>query len=407
MQEIEKKVNIALLKLLSKALFGEEFDIELTSEELALLFEESRHQTIAAITFDVLPSKYSEVNPEIYQRWQNYSMNVLSNNVKNLFENAALTKLLSDAKIKHSTIKGFSSAQYYPKPYLRQMGDIDFLVDKDDVSKTIELLEQEGFIKNDSDHKFHIGFRKNKTVYELHTQISFVPTGKEDVLLFTEKIIPNSIKKRINGFDIIVPDIFSHGMIMLFHMQRHIEQGEGIGLRHLCDWAVFVNSLGNQKFVYTFEQKLKNIGLWKFARILTQICIKYLNMSFQDWVNPMDNDLSESLLDDFLQSGNFGFKDITRSQSSIFVNRSSEKKSYFKVVLASLKRKIMAWKPLCKKHEWLIPFAAVVYFFRILFQAISGRKFMKISDLIKKGKHRNQTYSELNFFDYDNDKKKN
>lgn len=275
-------------------------------------------------------------------------------------------------------------------------------VAKDDVSKTIELLEQNGFIKSDFEHSFHIAFKKNKTIYELHTQISFVPAGKEDVLLFAEKIIPNSITKTIDGFDVVVPDIFSHGMIMLLHMQRHIEQGEGIGLRHLCDWAVFVNSLGNQEFVDTFEQKLTNSGLWKFARILTQICINYLNMPFRDWVKPMENELSDSLLDDFLQSGNFGLKDITRGQSSIFVNRSLENKSYIRVVFASLKRKIIAWKPVCQKYKWLIPFAAVGYSFRILFQFITGKKFMKISEMIKKGKQRNQTYSDLNFFEYEN-----
>lgn len=60
--------------------------------------------------------------------------------------------------------------------------------------------------------------------------------------------------------------------------------GEGIGLRHLCDWAVFADSLKEKEFRSLFETKLKSIGLWKFACILSQVCYKYLHCHNLSWL---------------------------------------------------------------------------------------------------------------------------
>ena len=58
---------------------------------------------------------------------------------------------------------------------------------------------------------------------------------------------------------------------MISHMTS-----ESIGLRHLCDWAVFVNSISNNEFVGLFSENLKSFGLWKFAQIMTATSEKYL-----------------------------------------------------------------------------------------------------------------------------------
>lgn len=60
------------------------------------------------------------------------------------------------------------------------------------------------------------------------------------------------------------PEPFYHGLIMLLHMRHHL-LAEGMGLRHLCDWAVFVDHFSDDEFRAMFEKKLKKTGLWRFA----------------------------------------------------------------------------------------------------------------------------------------------
>lgn len=399
MKEIEKKSNIILFKLISKSLFNNAFDEALSAEEIEQIYQESCQQTIAALVFDVLPTEFAKVNPKIYEKWQNLSMNLIGQNANNCFENAKLSALLNSADIKHCIIKGLVSASYYPKPYLRQMGDIDFLVKESDVSKVTQLLEKNGFKRNGHEHAFHIGFSNGKTIYEMHTKVTSVPEGKEKVLELLNDTVSDSTTEIINNVCVSVPDKFSHGMIMLLHIARHIEMGDGIGLRHLCDWAVFVNSLTNEEFTKIFELKLKKAGLWKFARILSQICIVYLGMPPKAWVGPTEELLVEKLINDFLQSGNFGRKDETRAQSSFFVNRSAEKSSAIKIFFASMKRQTIKWKPFYKKYPFLLPVGYVGYSFRIFFQVVTGKKKMNLLRVSLKGSQRNEIYENLDIFD--------
>lgn len=46
---------------------------------------------------------------------------------------------------------------------------------------------------------------------------------------------------------------------MLLHVAGHLIN-TGIGLRHLCDWAVFVAKFSDEGFCEMFEDKLKAVG---------------------------------------------------------------------------------------------------------------------------------------------------
>lgn len=94
---------------------------------------------------------------------------------------------------------------------------------------------------------------------------------------------------------------------MLLHVASHM-MSEGIGMRHLCDWAVFADTLGNEKFVTLFEEKLKRFGLWKFAQILTLVSERYLGLVHKEWAQNPDvtEEQLEALMEDILNGGNFG-----------------------------------------------------------------------------------------------------
>ena len=53
------------------------------------------------------------------------------------------------------------------------MGDVDFLVRKEDMERAGKVLEQEGFVPWDEEHICHVVYRRLPTHYEMH----FEPAG--------------------------------------------------------------------------------------------------------------------------------------------------------------------------------------------------------------------------------------
>ena len=108
-------------------------------------------------------------------------------------------------------------------------------------------------------------------------------------------------------------------------MGHHLN-GEGIGLRHLCDWAVFVSSMSRAEFCELFEKSLKSIGLWHFACVLTSLCVEYLGCNAESLLEQIDNDSISLYMSDIIKGGNFGQKDDDRSHQALLMSRENAEK---------------------------------------------------------------------------------
>ncbi len=395
------KTNTILLQLLAKHLFKCDDDIDFNGIVLKELFLEAKHQTIIAMTFDALPKSVANIDTETYVNWQTLSFAIMKKTLKNNFDNAELTKLLKANNIEHCTIKGYTSASFYPNPTLRQMGDIDFLINKSDAEKTMKLLVDNDFnVVENENHDFHVGFSKNKTYYEMHTSVTHLPKDKQHLFKYLEDALTTKKSTNTSCGEIYILDKLYHGITMLLHLQRHMTEGTGIGLRHLADWAVFVNSIESDDWRAVFESTLKAMGLWKFAKTLSMTCSIYLKMPKKQWFLDADIELAENLICDIIKSGNFGRKDSNdRYQQRMFNNQKYKNKSTVSRFLLTTRDNIYIWSPFYKKHTWLLPVGFITYSFRILTQILFKNKRINISKIYSEGKKQYDTYSQLNFFE--------
>jgi len=196
------------------------------------------------------------------------------------------------------------------------MGDVDFIVDPSYYVKAIEKLEADGWKKMNVSHDRHISFKIDKVEIELHTEIKGIPNGADGIStssttaeekardLLSDLIFTSRAVETQHG-PIIIPDDFHHGLIMLLHVAGHIINDGGVGLRHLCDWGVYVDHVNVERY----RLQLESVGLWTFACQLTAVCSKYLGLPEMDWVGEQDNIFLESLIEDVLAAGNFGKKE--------------------------------------------------------------------------------------------------
>ncbi|MBR3507340.1 MAG: nucleotidyltransferase family protein [Lachnospiraceae bacterium] len=276
----------------------------------------------------VLPFVMSDIKEKIsgdgrFEKYKQKNAQYDKKSIINLHYHHMLHHWLQDADIPYVIIKGAASAYYYKEPLLRCSGDVDFLIKEQDKLKVNELLSGKGFVKNPimEKHEFHWAYEKNGIEFEMHWDLPGLPEkGKERMQKYVDHLLEQSCQVALGGGKMVIPDKFHHGIIILLHTISHLTGG-GIGLRHLCDWLAFENSLDEAEFLELFQKPFMDMGLWKFAKVLTKIGVSYLGCDKREWCENVDDDLCEKLLEDILDAGNFGYKDDLRKSQSKLIRK--------------------------------------------------------------------------------------
>ena len=400
----EKVTQKTVLNLLSSAMFQKPFNVD-NEVDWKLVFDECRAQSVTSLAFSALPK--NKVIEEVFNKWKEQVNSGLAANSRICYAHTMLHNLLTEAGITYVILKGCASAEYYPDPLLRTMGDVDFYIRENDKKTAHDLLIKNGFVFNDHHHEIESAYEKNGVILELHWGITGVPGGKTGALIqrYFEDVFEKSLIKQLDLAHYNSPSPFHHGLIMLLHVARHMITG-GIGLRHFCDWAVFIDKVGDD-FVPMFEDKLKQVGLWRFAQIITQFCTVYLGLPKQEWAGIAERQLLEQLKDDVFASGNFGHKDLSRADEAKFIT--SRKKGGVNND-SNIKQAVLSANEIVRRHWKFADKLPVIYpigwaFFgsRYALRALVGKRNKININIIAKGaEKRKGIYRSLELFRLNN-----
>ena len=394
------KTQAVVLGLLSDALFQKPFCTvkDINWQEV---FAECKAQCVTTLVFPSLPKE--QIPEDIYAQWK-YRVNIeIARNSQVSHAHTMIDRLFSKAEIPYVILKGCASASFYNDPLLRTMGDVDFLVGEADFEKADRLLRENGFVSDDIKHEYEEAYTKDGIVFELHKKVNGVPGGKVGQIIdgYFGDILEKTEVVKTTFARYCSPSNFHHGLIMLLHVARHMITG-GIGLRQLCDWAVFVEKIGDD-FPMIFEEKLRNVGLWRFACLLTQFSVLYLGCSEKKWAGKLEADLLKALRDDIFAGGNFGHKDLKRSDEAKFIT--SRKKggvnddSNFKQAVLSANELVRRHWKIAEKIPVIYPFGWLFFGGRYVLRTMLGKREKKnIDDIIVGAEKRKQIYKKLNLY---------
>ena len=390
-----------VLNLLSSAMFQKPLCADKDVEWKAV-FEECKAQSVISLAFSSLPK--NEVPQNVYAHWKALVNENLAVNSKISYAHTMLNGLLNQAKIPYVILKGCASAEYYDDPLLRTMGDVDFYVPHSYFEKADKLLLKNGFKSNEIDHEYEKAYTKDDVIFELHNTVNGVPGGKVGIKIrqYFDDVFEKSELKRFDLAEYYSPSPFHHGLVMLLHVARHMVTG-GIGLRHFCDWAVFVDKVGDG-FASMFEEKLKQVGLWRFAQIMTQFCTVFLGLKPQTWAGNIDKKLLNDLKNDIFAGGNFGHKDLSRADEAKFIT--SRKKGGVNND-SNVKQAVLSANEIVRKHWKFADKVPIVYpagwmFFggRYALRTLTGkRERINAKKLVKGAEKRKEIYKSLQLFD--------
>ncbi|SEK88709.1 Uncharacterised nucleotidyltransferase [Ruminococcus albus] len=374
--------QVALLEAIKASLFGTEPNYSADTDWDEVI-KEAKAQTVLGIISPVIPVK--DVSVEMGK----------ATYMRILFEQDKLVKLLDANDIPCVILKGSAAAQYYPKPYLRAMGDIDVLVTRAKFEKAVEVLESNGYIydhnKDENGHMLayerNIVYKKNGIIIELHHHFSSEGFDMDDIL---EQSIDKREYRELDGYKIpVLPDI-ENGLVLLGHINQHM-RGCDLGLRQIIDWEIFIHKVMDRDlWENTFIPIARSTGLDELALNTTAMCIEYcglpndLNMVIQS-----KKSLAE-YLDIIFETGNFGIKAYNSSKKKndkriMYTAYNIKSFGFFRYFQNDGLRK---WS-LCKKYPFLIHFAWIYGIVRTVIKGISSNINIKsIKKEVKNGNDR-------------------
>ena len=392
--------------LLSQTLFGAAYTPE-PDVDWTEVYQESENQAVRLQTFanhHLIP----DIPDELREKIRRYLAAAMLRNARIHGEHTYVHTLLTQNGIAYSVLKGAGSACYYPDPLTRAMGDVDFFVSREDFDRALALFAREGFTASGQDHICHVVLRKKPIHLEMHFEPAGVPDGEvgEKILSYLSDLRACAVPLKSRLTTCMRPCDFHHGLIMLMHLQHHL-LAEGIGLRHLCDWAVFVNHFRPNEFRETFEERLKAVGLWRLARLLSLSAALYIGLPEQDWMrdDPEDGEIAGQLMVDIVAGGNFGKKNRQRAYEGLFIsNRGKDGvgNNRLKEGFGALNRITRAKCPFTQRVPILLPVGWVAVLLGYLFRNHKRNQtkgHVSAADAYKKSSARQQLYRKLGLYE--------
>lgn len=375
-----------VFELLKASLFT---DAPLTLPDWQATFNEMKEQAVAA-----LPGEWLKAHP-ISKSWRSYCSLQQGQWVRIMHAQSQLLVLLEAHHIPSVIIKGAAAAMYYPHPMLRSMGDVDVLVKREDHEKAAALLETNGYtLTADKDHAVHhYNYSKDNINIELHKRLPVIDDADETLLTFFEGGIDKRVWVTTEGNKFPVLPAILNGLVLIFHINQHLR--EGLGLRQIIDWMMYVNSLTTAQW-NELVPLLHRMGMYKLAMTTTAMCQKFLGLNkfflngeeeFADKNLPVDD-----LMSFIMEKGNFGRKVGIEGKEAAFALSSTERGGFFRRLQAG---GISRWKA-GKKHQFLRPFAWLYQSFRILGILLKNHTTPKqILAQMKKGREQRELLTAL------------
>lgn len=309
---MQNQAMLSLLKCLAYALNGKEWKGEVPEYEEILVL--ARQQTVSSFLVDAPPYVLSK-----YEKKQRLQLAAEAFSLEQIHEktNAFICKivrLLESADIKYCLLKGQNCALRYPNPIRRNIGDIDLYIAPEDFEKATKLLRNKGFSETENTW-LHLTLQNPEGyIVELHHTLQRMQWPAHNRVInklcrgirFDKFILING--KRVC---VLPPEL---DMIMLtLHPLTHL-MGEGIGLRHVCDWMMRLKYLSTENEDFN-EQKLyemlRSLHLIKLWRVLACICVSYLGLPMEmafikQGFSKDERQYVDIVLDRICTTGNFG-----------------------------------------------------------------------------------------------------
>lgn len=263
-----------------------------------------------------------------------------------LFEHALseFADLMNKHQIPYVVFKGMAVAQFYPSPYSRTMGDVDFYVPASNFDKAVSIIERELKVTIERDEiDKHFCFVYHGIRFEIHYQIETFGNAKHQKYFnrLIDTLLSSTSCFKANSKDVAMLPPLGDLIVVFKHWFNHLLI-EGVGLRQTLDLLVLLNAYQDKIDFFLLQKHLKAIGYWKAFKAMVAMmekCFGLVCANIYCHLENTDYTYGDMLLREVLSSGNFGRK--------AYKNLSQGRKKSMETATKSLRH--------CMKFFWLAP----------------------------------------------------
>lgn len=285
-----------------------------------------------------------------------------------------LVNAFEKAGIKNQPMKGSYLKFMYPSPEMREMSDIDILVDDTKMSEAGKIMNELGYTLVQSIKHHDIYSKKPFLLVEVHRAMydKTVDGNQYDYFKNFEKAVLEEGKKYTYNFG--KEDFYVY---MLAHMAKHFYV-MGCGIRNLVDVYIFLEKYGKELDRVYLKKELKRCGIYDFTMNVEKLTGIWLKGEKSD---PFYDDLFQYMVD----CGIYG-----KDENGIWHKFAEEKLEGKKVTRGKLKRwyyfpplfYMAEYYPWLEKFPFLLPFAWLIRAFRGIFlkKGVQKREMLNVID---------------------------
>lgn len=243
---------------------------------------------------------------------------VMSNLATGQMLNNALVNIVAELR-KHGVepvlLKGQGIAKCYPLPELRQCGDIDIYVGKENFAKTCEVI---GAMSTPEDHHGdipslkHFHTRIGKAFIEIHRYTDVYFPGRLDKVyqeISDEGMETGLVPLDFAGVPVMSPSIDFNVFFIFNHFWHHFI-ADGVGLRQICDWVRLLHVNHGKINLDYLADVLNKMKLMKEWQVFAYIAVNTLGLPSEEmpFYDPKYKKGGDKVLELIMKEGNFGYE---------------------------------------------------------------------------------------------------
>lgn len=378
----DKTTNIAM-ELASLSLAGKKLEqIPYSDKDLEAVFQYVKISGISAITFMAFEDAVDVIDENSFMfEWKKMRLNSIRRNLLFDQERSAITNFFEQNGIWYLPLKGTVIKSLYPNPEMREMNDVDILIDQNGRDAVKDFMLERGYSikpndkgviddKGNSDE-----FIKDPFFYfELHKYLieeRYSPKQYDYFLSIKDRLIKDTDQKY--GYHMSDEDFY---LYMICHAHKHFSRN-GMGIRFLMDEHVFLKEKSENLNHDYINKKIQEFGLEQFDADLRKVSKMAFDLD-QYYSEENLSDSEKALYDSCLGAGIFGNVETRWKNEAYEMSANSTdtitKKEYIKNRLFPDENWYRIYHPFVYRHKIVKPFFTI---YRLTVLAFRGRKNVK------------------------------
>ncbi len=306
------------IRLLISGLWGNPLTISPEFDDWNSVARLAKSQSVLGIVGNIIlsdPVLQLSLDSELSVKVKRFVMsNMLMHNQLNTLIVKAV-KHLNAAGISPVLLKGQGLARNYPYPELRQCGDIDLFVGAELYEKAYFAFKN---IATDIDDFSSIYSGKHfhafcgKVEFDVHRFSAFYHLKKynEKYQEEAKKGLTQSLMYyAVGDIDVSTPSLEFNAYYIFNHLFNHFLIS-GVGLRHLCDWMMFLHANAGKIDRVELKRILTKMRIMRPWKVFGVLCVKEFGMPSDEipFYQEVNDGLVYRVLRRILDEGNFGFE---------------------------------------------------------------------------------------------------